>query len=309
MNEENYHKHKPPMPAVVELVLLVLTMLFCLMFAQGLSLLWTELYDVDYTVITEITAEDSSLFERNLMRLLAATSNGFTFIVPALIFSIFMYRKNWIPQLGLRAPFNPVWLPWLVIFTISGFFFSQFTFRLNQMLPLPEWASEMEEATGGLIETVLRMESVTEFILTLGVVALIPALGEELIFRGIIQRRLEEIWQKPYLAILVSAAVFSFIHFQFAGFLPRMVLGLLLGCLYYWTRNLWMPILAHFLINGLQVSLSFFMGEKIEQLQTDDIESLPASQMLITAGISLIFIYLAGSRIQEQKIENINEKL
>ncbi len=298
--EQNVHEIE--MPPIIEVVLLVLTMLVCLLLAQGLNFAWAEMAGIDLTKISEINSETSTVGQRNFLRTLALTSNSFSFILPALVFSYFMYRKNWLSRLKLNTSFVPEWITPMLVFVFAGFFFSQFTYWLNQMLPLPEWADSMEEQTGDLIQTILKMESPWEFLFTLTIVAVIPALGEELIFRGILQRRLEELMQKPHVAILISALIFSFIHFQFAGFLPRVVLGLLLGYLYYWTRNLWVPILAHFVINGFQVSAAYFAKDKIENLETTELSSLPASQMLITAAVSLFFIYLAGNWFHKRRI-------
>jgi membrane protease YdiL (CAAX protease family) len=298
--EQNVHKRE--MPPIIEVALLIMTMLFCLLFAQGLNFAWAEMAGIDLTKISEISSETSTVGQRNFLRTLALISNAFSFILPALIFSYFLYRKNWVSKLKLNTTFLPEWMPVMLVFVFAGFFFSQFTFWLNQMIPLPEWADSLEEQTGDLIQTILIMESPWEFLFTLTIVAVIPALGEELIFRGILQRRLEEIMQKPHVAILISALIFSFIHFQFAGFLPRVVLGLLLGYLYYWTRNLWVPILAHFVINGFQVSAAYFAKDKIEKLETTELANLPASQMLITAAVSLIFIYLAGNWFHQRRI-------
>lgn len=309
MEKENFieqNVHKKEMSPIIEAVLLVMTMLFCLLFAQGLSFAWAAIADFDLTKISEINSETSTAGQRNFLRTLALTSNAFSFILPALILSIFLYRKNWLSKLKLNTAFYPEWIFPMLVFVFAGFFFSQFTYWLNQMLPLPEWANAMEEQTGDLIKTVLRMESPWEFLFTLLVVAVIPAVGEELIFRGILQRRLEEIIKKPHVAILISALIFSFIHFQFAGFLPRVVLGLLLGYLYYWTRNLWVPILGHFVINGFQVTAAYFVKDKIEEIEVEELTNLPASQMLITAAVSLIFIYLAGNWFHKHQISHSN---
>jgi len=305
--EQNIHKIE--MPPIIEAALLILTMLFCLLLAEVLKLGWEEIAGMELTEISEIDSEMTTVGQRNFLRTIALTSNSFFFILPALIFSYFLYRKNWLTKLKLNTAFIPEWIIPMLVFVFAGFFFSQFTYWLNQMLPLPAWADTMEEQTGDLIQTILVMESPLEFLFTLTIVAVIPAIGEELIFRGILQRRLEEIMQKPHLAILISALIFSFIHFQFAGFLPRVVLGLLLGYLYFWTRNLWVPILAHFVINGFQVTAAYFAKDKIEDLKVEELTELPASQILITAAVSLIFIYLAGNWFHKHRIplSNINE--
>jgi len=311
MINENYIEkggRKIEMPTIIEFILLIVTVIFCMLFGQLLNFAWAAIAGIDLANLAEIRVDNTTYEKRNFLRLIAATSNAFSFIVSAIVFSVFMYKKNWLAKLQLKSPFKSEWVPMMLVFVFAGFFFSQFTFWLNQMLPLPEWANSMEDQAGDLIASIVTMESSVEFLLTLITVAVIPAVGEELIFRGILQRKLEEITQKPHLAILIAALIFSFIHFQFAGFLPRVVLGLLLGYLFYWTRNLWVPILAHFVINGFQVVASYLAKDKIADLKVDEIENLPASQMLITAAVSLIFIYLAGNWFHQRRERSIEEK-
>ena len=141
------------------------------------------------------------------------------------------------------------------------------------------------------------MDSPAELFFNLLVVALIPAVAEEMIFRGIVQQTLESWLKNPIYAVWVAAAVFSFIHFQFEGFLPRMVLGLVLGYLYYWTRNLWIPILAHFVNNGVQVVAAYFMPEQLESLEPEAM----GSSVAIAGIISLVLTIFVAKYIIKQK--------
>lgn len=292
----------PAMTLLVEAVLLLLAVMLGILLGLGLNAVWASVFGFEAANISELIADTPPARVRNFLRLNALTSNGFMFIFPALLFSVFFYRRNRARELKLTTEFRAEWLPGLLVFVFAGFFFSQFTYWLNQMLPLPAVAAELEERTGKLVEAIITMESVPEFLFALFTVAVIPAVGEELLFRGTIQRRAEEVLGSPHTAIIGTAILFSFIHFQFAGFLPRVVLGLLLGYLFYWTRNLWVSILAHFIINGFQVAAAFFAADQIENLEKPDLTQLPASQMLTTAIISLIFIYLAGNWFHKNRI-------
>lgn len=84
-----------------------------------------------------------------------------------------------------------------------------------------------------------------------------------MLFRGIVQPKLTEHFKNPILGIWVTAIVFSAIHMQFEGFFPRMILGAMIGYLFYWTNNLWVPIVAHFVNNGLQVVVAYFYKDLI----------------------------------------------
>ena len=83
-----------------------------------------------------------------------------------------------------------------------------------------------------------------------------PAIGEELIFRGYLQQKLAKRFGDMNASIFLTAFLFSLIHFHFDGLIPRFVLGILLGYLFYWGRSLWLPILAHFVNNAQGVVLS-----------------------------------------------------
>jgi hypothetical protein len=67
-----------------------------------------------------------------------------------------------------------------------------------------------------------------------------------------------QICKRPLPGIILSALLFSFFHFEFEGFLPRMFLGILLGVAYWYSGSLWVPILAHFFFNAIQIVLAMY---------------------------------------------------
>lgn len=144
-----------------------------------------------------------------------------------------------------------------------------YTLNLNQQLPLPEIFKAAGEQAEEALKGLLQMDNGLELLANLCLIALLPALGEELVFRGVIQQQLLRRIANPWIAILISAAIFSAAHFQFDGFLPRMLLGFLLGWLYWKTNNFWVPVAGHFFNNGLQV-----LGQYLykNQISTVDLE-------------------------------------
>ena len=133
----------------------------------------------------------------------------------------------------------------------------------NKGLELPSFLSSleaqmqaMEEAARVLTERFLQTSSVGMLFVNLFVMAFLPALCEEMMFRGWLQRRLSSS-VNIHVAVWVSAFVFSAIHFQFYGFVPRMLIGAALGYMYYYTGSLWAPILAHFVNNAAAVLVAF----------------------------------------------------
>jgi membrane protease YdiL (CAAX protease family) len=123
---------------------------------------------------------------------------------------------------------------------------------------IEKWMKELEETAQALTDKMTNVDTIGGLLLNLLVIALIPAVGEEMTFRGVIQQSLMR-RMNPHIAIILSAAIFSFFHFQFFGFFPRLFLGILLGYMFYITGSLWTSILMHFVNNGAAVTL-YYLG-------------------------------------------------
>ena len=153
---------------------------------------------------------------------------------------------------------------------------------------IEEYLKTLEETAKLATEKMLKADSFGGMLFNLLIVALIPAVGEELTFRGVVQQSLTR-KMNPHVAIFLSAAIFSFIHFQFYGFLPRMFLGLLLGYMFYITNSLWTSIAMHFANNGTVVVLYYLANKGIIEDaehfgETDNVWLIVASAVL-TVGI------------------------
>jgi uncharacterized protein len=145
--------------------------------------------------------------------------------------------------------------------------FVHFLGELNSSISFPEsmkgienWIKSSEETAEIAIMAFLSQTSALAFIVNFLMIAIIPAIGEELIFRGIILTKLKQWFGNIHVAVIVSSIIFSAIHMQFYGFLPRVFLGMLLGYLFVWSGSLWVPMLAHLVNNGLAVVMSWFFA-------------------------------------------------
>lgn len=168
--------------------------------------------------------------------------------------------------------------------------------------PLTEWNANMQlpESLGGLADFMKDMEAKAaqlttamtsnltpgSFLLVFVVVAVIPAIGEEFVFRGLIQTELQRALGNPHVAIWVGAAIFSAFHMQFFGFFPRLLIGALLGYLYLWSGSLWYPVLGHFLNNGLQVLGIYLMQQNVITYDMESTESAP----IPLVGVSIVLL-------------------
>lgn len=174
--------------------------------------------------------------------------------------------------------------------------------HINQQMTLPEflqpleaWMKTQEENAALITEQFLNVRTFGGLIINLLLMALLPAVAEELTFRGVVQKlfqgtqALENQSSKvPHLAIWCSAILFSAIHLQFYGFVPRMLMGALFGYALAWTGSLWIPILMHFTNNAMAVLLYFIANltgwdmEKVDTIGAKDTLWLGVLCLLLT---------------------------
>jgi len=195
----------------------------------------------------------------------------------------------------------------VVLFAISVLPTNEWLGVWNHQLSLPDWLSGLEdwirqsEANAAeLIQQFLAMGSIDDLVFNLFLIALAPAVCEELLFRGALQRIMHERFNM-HVAILISAAIFSAFHMQFLGFVPRFVLGVALGYLYAWSGKLIYPILAHFTNNAVLVILVYVMGADILQEDaslTTFSPFLVVPFSLVISGVTLYAFY----RLTEKRV-------
>ncbi len=145
----------------------------------------------------------------------------------------------------------------------------------NESIKFPEsmkaietWMRQMENEAKQATELFLKADTFPVYLSNVLVLALIPAIGEELLFRGVLQKIFHNWSNKIHLAIWLSAFLFSALHMQFYGFVPRMLLGALFGYLFYWSGNLWIPITTHFINNLLAVSVYYISNNYSKEIET-----------------------------------------
>jgi membrane protease YdiL (CAAX protease family) len=163
------------------------------------------------------------------------------------------------------------------------------------MTAVEEWMKSTEEHANSLIRKIISEKGVIAFIFNLIVIAIAAAVTEEFLFRGALLRIIQRKTQNYHLAIWIVAIVFSAIHFQFYGFVPRLLLGAYLGYLVYWTKNIWIPIVAHFFYNA--VALTGMSSESLNEnaLFAEEVAPKDLQWLSITAGICLLaFIFCAA---------------
>ena len=188
------------------------------------------------------------------------------FVIPALIILTLIKPGGRVHLPDLKLPqINDLAL--VVVLAFCIFPMTSFAGQLNSGMNLPDWLSgvqewmeEKEDNANNMIETLIVSNSFRVMILNLFMIAVLPAIGEELIFRGVLQKIGYRLFKSGHLAVWIVAFLFSALHFQFFGFIPRFILGLVFGYLFLWGGTLWLSVIAHFVNNAVPVIGVYIKG-------------------------------------------------
>lgn len=160
------------------------------------------------------------------------------------------------------------------------------------MSPIEDWMKQAEESAKQLTETFLRADTIADLLFNLFVIAVIPAIGEELLFRGVVQRLFAEWTRNKHAGIWISAIIFSAMHLQFFGFIPRMMLGVMFGYMLIWSGRMWIPITAHFVNNAVAVLVYFFIQKKQVSKDMETIGAEPGDWLYAVLSLILFVFFL-----------------
>ncbi len=205
------------------------------------------------------------------VKVLQAVSSVAMFLVPPLVFAYLSDSKP-LNYIGLKKPVPVVFFAIGVIMTLVAFPMVAWLSELNQHLHLPPSMQATEKVlrdaevqNNNLLKTLLDMKSPADLVIMLLMLAVLPGVAEELFFRGVLQRLFIQITKRPWVGIIITAVIFSALHGQFLGFIPRVVLGIVLGALFWFSGSLWPGILAHFIYNGLQIVLVYYNPQFVDK--------------------------------------------
>lgn len=289
------------------LLFLALLMLFGMLLGRSATYLIGEYFGYSLKETMDSLGPDSGIQKRNFIRFSLLINHIILFVLPPLVLAFAFFKMKWYKFLGWRK----IKLEKLIINSLVGsvFLFAsmplvQYLYFLNKKLPLPEWARTIDHSANEMIKNLLITEAPWELFFNIFVIAIIPAIGEEMIFRGIIQRRFEKLFGQPHIAIWVAAALFSGFHMQLEGFIPRMLLGAILGYLFYWSKSLWIPIIIHFINNGIQILLMYFFATEIVAMDLEKVDKVPIWGALI----SLLLVLVIGYFIKNYNMSSIPKK-
>jgi len=203
----------------------------------------------------------------SLLRWLQFVGTFLMFALPAFVFARIINRHP-LKYIGFNSRFN--WRQLLIVLLlIYAALYAQSTFGdLNESLykALPNTMQktfrQLDEDYNQQVMTMARMNNPTDYILSLLMLALLPAIFEEMFFRGAMEQMFINLFRNPFAAIITTSIIFSIAHLSFEGFLTRLFLGIVLGYIFYYGKSIWLNILAHFINNAVVVTDIYLLSRE-----------------------------------------------
>lgn len=289
------------------ILLLMLVLVFLLFsFLFGIVAL-VPFYGTDILAI--LTAPDfSNPLNINAMKVVQIINMAGGLLLPALVYIWLCEPVTDLKVLFACRPNASLALCCTVLVIIASQPIISWTNELNSYLTLPPWLSGVESwmknaetMNAKLTEAFLSTTSTGGFAVNIFMIAILPAFAEEILFRGALAGLFRKWSRSTHLAVLLSAFIFAAIHLQFYGFLPRFLLGVLLGYLFFWSGRLWLPIIAHFTNNFLSVVAEFMY--KKGYIHTDA-ENFGTGQSVWIVILCVVIVSIALFVIRKISVSN-----
>jgi uncharacterized protein len=248
----------------------------------------------------------------NMLRLVQFISTLFLFFMPAWAYAKFCHKKSF-THLGFSNKVNIAQAIIVIAIMIACLPLVGALTDLTESLPFSKAAfakfKAAEEEYNAQIGIIGKMDSFPEFLLSLFMLAILPALFEEVMFRGAVQNLFSRWWKMPILAVIVTSVLFSAVHFSYLGFLSRAALGFVLGWMYYRTGNLWLSIIAHAANNAIALTALYITKQNNK---TADISSADPHIPAWTGLIAVVVVYglfVLFERVSKKQINKPGEEV
>lgn len=284
-----------------KLILALFIAFICYLLTSLITILIiTFVYHIPFEELNLHLKEGLGNSDLSLLRIFQISQSIGLFIVPAIVLNHLIFQTG--DGFLTSKTYGLFYSWWIVLFTlIFSIPVIHFFIVWNSSVIFPDWLSsfekilqEMESERTILTNRMTQNMSPSDYCINLFIIAILPAVGEEFFFRGIVQKVFIQWTRNNHVSILISAILFSSIHLQFYGFVPRLILGIYFGYLFLWSRNIWMPVWAHFLNNAIAVSI-FYLSENIRMNMpaffSQDSYSHP-SVVILSAIISSVLVLI-----------------
>ena len=213
------------------------------------------------------------------------------FLLPSIICA-WLFSDNYKEYLHVDHPIHLPVAAWTVISMIVAIPFLNMTYNLNQQMVLPEalkgletWMKESEDAAEQLTNLMLDTKNIPTIVFNFLAICVVAAICEEFMFRGLLQTLFGRVFKNPHVLIWAIAILFSAVHLQFYGFITRMLLGAWLGYLMYYTKTIWIPVLAHFTNNFFTVAVYYLFQDTPDM--SKEMDAIGSGSTLWLSAVSL----------------------
>jgi membrane protease YdiL (CAAX protease family) len=227
------------------------------------------------------------------------------FLLPSLVFAYLADPKP-LAFTGLKAPDKPLFIPLGIVVIIAAFFMVEWLSLMNQEIvsrllgkAARQWVEKGETETDNTLKNILTMKTPGDLLRSVVLVGVMAAIGEELFFRGILQRILIQAFKNPWAGIVLTAAIFSAFHGQFMGFIPRMILGVILGALYWYSGSILPAMAGHFIYNSGQLVLIYF-----GVIDTNSAQQGPDTLSTVAGILSLFVVIWLLNYLRKQSVNS-----
>jgi len=298
-----------------QLIVLGFTMVTCFLLLMILGVLFAPL--IPGIQITDFLQDvNNSEMEKNLnlIRYYQIILGIGLFIIPAL-FAAYLFSGTVAGYFGLERTSSVKWFVLALLLMLAAIPCINLMAALNEMISFPSILSgleqrlkDFEEAAQKSTKLFLNVDGIGGMFFNIFMIAFLPAIGEELIFRGLLHKIIVQWTGNIHVTIIICGFLFSLMHLQFYGFFPRWLLGVMFGYLLVWSGTIWLPIFAHFVNNTMAVVFSFLIHkgivpEKVENLGTS-FNEIPVTIVITAVAVWLLWKIYASS-LQGTKQANI----
>ena len=255
-------------PSSLKLISLIVIMIICIFVFNLIGLA------IAMPIWGKDTMNETNI---NFLKYIQIINEIGVFIIPVLIFAYLVNKdvKRYL-KIGRKPRMFSIFTA--ILLMIVSIPLTVWLSSINQAMHLPSWLEGVEKwmrtqqlNNDTISDTFLKITSFKGLLINIIMIAILPAIGEEFLFRGVLIKVFKHWFNNVHVAIIVSAILFSAIHFQFFGFIPRLFLGIILGYLFVYSRNLWVPIIAHFVNNAFAVFIIFLNTKKIIKVDPDNL--------------------------------------
>ena len=291
-------------PFLQLIFVLCLCLVSMLLFSIVGGLITVFLFDFDISSINNL-ADPKTIEGLKMFQLFSAIG---LFLVPPIAYALLTSKKP-LEKLSLVKGGKSINYLLILVLMIGSTPFVSWVIDVNASMALPdfmsgieEWMRTSEKQAEDLTKAFLTFDGKGSLLYVLVIVAIVPAIGEELLFRGVLQKIFIKWTNNPHFGIWITAILFSALHMQFFGFFPRLLLGLMFGYVFLYTKSLWLPILGHFINNGSVVMASYYIPESMENADISIFEEGENSVIfyIVSFIVSAAIFYLI-KKINNQK--------